>query len=509
MLRWAVALSFLAAGSWKLQRLPFTLTTGETAKKALPATAPGGIAVFDYDGDGKLDLFFPNGGALPAGKKESNRLLRNLGGLKFEDATLRAGIAGTGYDFGAAVGDYNGDGYPDLLVCGLTRVTLYRNRGDGTFTDETAASGLNNQGRWSVGAVWLDIDNDGDLDLFVVNYVRWDPATEQQCLVNGKPDFCHPRHYEPQPNALFRNEGDGTFTDISASSGIAGHRGKGMAVAAADFDGDGLTDLFVTNDRMFAFFFQNLGGGRFKESAFDWGVAVPQNGNPVSGMGVDAQDFDNDGRPDLVYTALRDETFPLYRNTGKGFEEVTGASRLGVLTRSMAGWGVVFADLDNDGWKDIVCARSDALSSSGGKGASAKEPPAWFRNQGNGRFAPGEGWESLEPAMYRGIAAVDLDEDGCLDVVLTALNADARVLRNPCLSGRHWLKVDVRRPGTRVRVGGQWRQVTTAAGYASSYAGPLHFGLGSKTITEVEVLWPDGRKETLTTQADRTIRIEP
>jgi hypothetical protein len=505
----AALVALASTSSWTIHRLPFLLVNGETSKKHLPATTPGGIAVFDYDGDGKLDLFFPNGGALPAGKKAPNRLLHNLGGMKFEDVTARAGVGGTDFDIGAAVGDYDNDGRPDLLVCGLHGLVLYRNQGNGSFVDVTQRAGLDNHGGWSVGAVWFDMDNDGDLDLFVVNYVRWDPASERECLVNGKPDFCHPRFYDAQPNALFRNNGDGTFTDVSEASGVAAHLGKGMAVAAADFDGDGLIDLFVTNDRMFAFLFRNLGGGRFKECAFDWGVAVPRDGNPVSGMGVDAQDYDNDGRPDLAYTALRDETFPLYRNRGTDFDEVTGASRLGVLARAMSGWGIAFADLDNDGWKDIAVARSDALSPTGGRGAAAKEPPAWFRNLGDGKFAAGAGWASFEPAMYRGLVAADLDDDGCLDIVLTALNADARVLRNPCDSGANWLKVDVRRPGARVRVGRQWRQMTTAVGYGSSYAGPLHFGLGAAASAEVEVFWPDGRKTKVATPARRTIAVEP
>ena len=509
MMRLAALVALVAANSWTVHRLPFTLATGETARKYLPATTPGGVAVFDYDGDGKLDLFFPNGGALPAGRKAPNRMLRNLGGMHFEDVTTATGLAGTDYDIAAAVGDFDRDGHPDLLVCGLHSLKLYRNRGDGTFEDVTRRAGLDNHGRWAVGAVWFDMDGDGDLDLFVVNYVRWDAGAERVCLVNGKPDFCHPRFYEPQPDALFRNNGDGTFTDVSESSGIAAHKGKGMAVAAADFDGDGRIDLFVTNDRQFAFFFRNLGGGRFEECAFDRGLAVPQEGNPVSGMGIDAQDFDNDGRPDIVYTALRDETFPLYRNRGSEFDEVTASSRLATLSRSMSGWGTVLADLDNDGWKDIVVARSDALSATGGRGAAAMEPPSWFRNLRDGKFAAGEGWAALEPAMYRGVVAADLDDDGCLDIVLTALNAPARILRNPCDPAANWLKVDVRDPGARVRVGNQWRHVTTAVGYASSYAGPLHFGLGTATTAEVEVFWPDGRTTKMETSSRRTIALKP
>jgi enediyne biosynthesis protein E4 len=502
-------LALLAAAAWVVQPLSFKMVTGETQRKPLPATMPGGLAVFDFDGDGRLDLFFANGGTLPKGSKAPNVLLRNLGGWKFEDVTRRAGLSGRHYDIGVAAGDYDNDGRIDLLVAGLEGITLYRNQGDGTFVDVTARSGLDSHGRWAVGAVWFDMDNDGDLDLFVVHYVRWDPAHERVCLVNGKPDFCHPRYYDPLPNALYRNNGDGTFTDVSVASGIAAHAGKGMAAAAADFDGDGLADLFVTNDRMFAYFFRNKGGGRFEECAFDKNVAVPQDGNPVSGMGVDAQDWDNDGRPDLVYTALRDETFPLYRATMNGFEEAGPMTRMSTLTRSMSGWGVAFADLDNDGWKDIAAARSDALSAAGGRGAAAMEPPAWFHNEGNGRFSLGTGWETVEPAMYRGVVAADLDDDGCLDLVLTALNAPARILRNPCSTGRAWLKVDVRGAGARVRAGQQWRHVSTAVGYASSYAGPLHFGLGNETTVDVEVQWPDGRRKKLTTPARCTITVEP
>lgn len=502
-----------AASTWSIQPLSFVLHNGETARKYYPASVPGGFAVFDYDNDGNLDLFFANGGELPSGSKtlpeHRNLLLRNKGSLQFEDVTGKAGVHGAEYSFGASVADYNGDGLSDLLVVGLRGVTLYRNKGNGSFSDETAASGLDNQGRWSVAVAWADIDNDRDPDLFIVNYVAWKAENDRECLVSGKPDFCHPRFYPPTANTLFRNNGDGTFTDISEASGIAKHKGKGMSVAVADFDSDGLADIYVTNDRSFAFFFHNRGAGKFEEAAFEFGIAAPEDGKPVSGMGIAAEDFDNDGRIDIVYTALRDETFPLYRNTGKQFTEVTSSSRLSALTRSMSGWGIALADLDNDGWKDIAVARSDALSATGGRGSAAMEPPSWVRNLGNGTFAAGSGWDTMPRGMYRGLVAADMDNDGCVDVVTTALNTAAQIIRNPCQDGHSWLKVDVRILGARVRIGTQWKHVQSSTGYASSYSGPLHFGLGSAKDVSVEVMYPYGEKKTIKTDVNRTIRVAP
>jgi enediyne biosynthesis protein E4 len=451
----SAALVLAVPNAWKVSTLPARLHNSEGTRKHLPATMPGGIAVFDFDGDGQLDIFMPDGGDLPSGNKtlpaHGDRLFRNRGGMQFQDVTARSGLSGKYFAFGASVADYDNDGRADLLVSHLHGVTLYRNTGGGVFEDVTKRAGIDNQGRWSVGAAWFDYDADGDMDLYVTNYVRWDASIEPECRTAGRIDFCHPRYYAPQPGALFRNNGDGTFHDVSAASGIANHPGKGMGVVVADFDADRRPDLFVTNDKMPAFLFRNVDGARFEEIAFEAGIAVPGDGKTVSGMGADVQDLDGNGRPELIYTALRDETFPLYKATGSGFDDISAISRMGPNSRPYAGWGIAFADLDNDGRLDIVAATSDALS---GKVDSTRAGPVvWFRNAGGARFDHAA--ILAEPAMYRGLVAADLDRDGCVDLVVTALDASPKILRNPCTysQGRHAPR--------------QWLG-STAVGYASS-----------------------------------------
>jgi hypothetical protein len=328
---------------------------------------------------------------------------------------------------GAAAGDYDGDGKVDLVVLGVGFIHLYRNLGSGKF----AYSDLPNGGRWAYTAVWADLDRDGDLDLFVVNYVKWTAVTDRQCVVEGKPDYCHPRYYGASANQLFENLGGGKLKDVSAESGIGALEGKGMGVAVGDFDGNGLADLFVTNDRVLNFLFLNRGKLKFEEKAFDWGVAVPADGKSPSAMGTVAFDYNRDGKLDLVYTALREETFPLYRNNGKEMVEAGIETGLARATRTMAGWGIAAIDFNRDGWLDLIAARSDALSVTGGKGAQAKEPLGLFWNRGGTKFEAGTELKT-EPRMYRWLAVLDVNGDGCEDVVVTALDAPALWIESVC-----------------------------------------------------------------------------
>jgi len=307
----------------------------------------GGVAVFDYDNDGNLDIFFTNGADITTLKKDSpkysNHLFHNNGDGTFTDVTEKAGLVGTGYDVGVAIGDYDNDGYEDIFVSGVYRNTLYHNNGDGTFTDVTEKAGLARLDKeygplWSVGAAWVDVNNDGLLDLFVLNYMSWNVNKEPSCPIGGKPEYCHPKFYKELPNQLFLNIGNGKFVDVSAESGIRAHPGKGMGMGVADYDGDGLPDIFVSNDKLPNFLFHNKGNARFEEVAFEAGVALPEEGNLISGMGVDFRDFNNDGWPDISVVALDTETFPLYLNNGKGgFEEITAKSRMALLSSPMAG----------------------------------------------------------------------------------------------------------------------------------------------------------------------------
>jgi len=341
----------------------FVLENSPTPQKRLIETMPGGVAIFDFNGDGRPDIFFTNGAAVPSLEKDSpkysNRLYRNDGGMKFTDVTADAQVAGAGYSTGAAAADYDNDGNVDLFVTGVNRNFLYRNLGNGKFEDVTEKAGIRNTD-WAVAAGWFDYDNDGKLDLFIVHYARW-PTEDRYCgdAARGIRIYCHPKYFQALPSTLYHNRGDGTFEEVSQASGIGKYPGRGMSVAFADYDGDGFLDAFVTNDNMPNFLFHNRGNGTFEEVALLAGVALPDQGHAVASMGTDFRDYNNDGQPDIAVTALAGETFPLYRNLGKGgFLDAGYASKLAPLTIHHSGWGVGLFDFNNDGWKDLFTANS-------------------------------------------------------------------------------------------------------------------------------------------------------
>jgi hypothetical protein len=514
--------------------IPFTLESCETPQRHAPETMAGGVAVFDYNNDGNLDIFFTNGADIRTLKKSdakySNRLFAGDGKGHFTDVTEKAGLAGTGYDTGVAVADYDNDGCKDIFVGGVHRVTLYRNNCDGTFTDVTEKAGLSNKPDpeygplWSVGAAWVDVNNDGLLDLFIVNYLSWNIDTEPPCDYNGRREYCHPKFYKKLPNQLYLNNGNGTFRDASKESGIRAHPGKGMGVAAADFDLTGRMDLFVANDKVYNSLFRSLGGGKFDEVAFAANVALRENAEFISGMGVDARDLDNDGYPDIALVALDDESFPVFQNTGKGdFVDVTASSRVASLSLSMAGYSPTIFDFDNDGWKDIFVSRGHVQSLEAAPRITVAQHNSVFRNLGGMKFAAlteEAGLAETAPSRHRGSAVGDFNGDGRLDVVVSAISAPAEIWLNQSPSGNHWIELALEGTksnrdgiGARIKVttksGAQYNHGTSACGYASSSAGPVHFGLGAeKTAQLVEILWPSGVLQQLKdVAADRIVHV--
>jgi len=503
--------------------LDFVLENSPTAEKHLIETMPGGIAVFDYDGDGLPDIFFSNGASVPSLEKNApkfhNRLFRNLGGMKFKDVTVEAGLAGVGYSIGAAAADYDNDGHVDLFVAGVHSNHLYRNLGNGKFTDVTAKSGIGSA-EWSITGGWFDYDNDGLLDLFVVNYVKWSPEIAPFCgdPVRKLRAYCHPRFFDGLANRLYHNRGDGTFEDVSEKSGIASHIGKGMSVAFADYDGDGLTDIVVTNDKLPNFLFHNLGSGKFAEVALETGAALPDSGRNISGMGVDFRDYDNDGLPDIVFTALAGETFPLFRNHGGGeFRDWTYRSRIGPLTNQLSGWSIGLFDFNNDGWKDLFTANghvNDTVETF--EAAKYKLANSIFANAGDGTFrdvSNGAGADFAQPRSHRGAAFADFNRDGKIDVVVGALGEPAELWQNASPDNNAWLILKLHGTrsnrdgiGARVRIGNQVNQMTSIVGYASSSHFGVHFGLGAaKQVDRIEIRWPSGIQQVL--RAVRTNQV--
>jgi enediyne biosynthesis protein E4 len=503
----------------------FALANAPTPDKRLIETMPGGLAAFDYNSDGRIDLYFTNGASGEGFDKTAprfwNRLFRNDGDWRFTDVTESAGLAGATYAIGAASADFDNDGDQDIFVAGLGRNQLFRNDGAGHFIDVAEASGIGPT-VWSVAGAWLDYDRDGRLDLFVVNYVQWRPGPQRFCgdRTRDLRVYCHPKYFDGLPNTLYRNKGDGTFEDVTRPSGLGAVIGKGMSAVTLDIEADGWPDLYVTNDSLPSVLLRNTGKRTFEDIGLLAGVALPGHGRPVSAMGVDAADYDGDGRPDLAVTALAGETFPLYRNEGGGaFRDAGVSSGLGALTVRRSGWGIVFGDFDNDGEVDLFTANShvnDRIEQF--EASTYLEPNRVYRNTGKGRFAdvsPTAGDAFQQPAAHRGAVAADFDGDGRLDVATTALGSLAVLWRN-VTKPRHWLQVALigtRNPrdgiGATVRVGGRIAYISTATSYASSKPPIAHFGLGDATSPpEIEVTWPDGTRQTVKAEViDRVIAI--
>jgi len=453
----------------------FTLRHAPTERKRMIETMAGGLAVFDFDGDGLQDIYFTNGAAGESMRKESqeysNRLFRNLGGMRFEDVTEAAGVEGHGYSMGAAAADFDNDGDVDLFVAGVFRNTLFRNLGNGAFEEITGQSGISS-GEWAVAAGWFHYDDDGRADLFVVNYADWTPGFDRYCgdRDRGLRVYCHPKYLTPIANRLYRNLGSGKFEAIGERVGLSEFEGRGMSATFADFDANGRMDVFVTNDNLPNFLFLNQDDGGFIEDALLAGAALLDHGRPVASMGVDVGDFDNDGVSDLSVTALSNETFPLFRGGSDGsFRDATVASGLAKASRAYAGWGNVFADFDNDGRLDLFTANSHVNDL-----VEDFEPFVYrqsntvFQNLG-GRF--GEAMEVGAAGTYRGAAVADFDADGLLDVVVSALGESAQLFQNVSETPHAWLSLRLVGErsgrdalGARVRVDGQTCWVKSAAG---------------------------------------------
>jgi len=513
----------------------FVLTNGTISSKPIVDSVLGGVAVLDYDGDGFLDIFFTNGATLPdmakQGPEFSNRLYRNKHDGTFEDVTAAAGVTGEGYSMGVAVGDYDNDGFPDIFVAGVNRNILYHNNGHGGFTDVTAKAGLEGldgagKKKWSVGGAWFDYDNDGLLDLFVSNYLDWSFENNILC---GEPDkrlSCSPARYSGLPNTLYHNNGDGTFSDVSAAMGIRSFIGKGMGVAVADFDGDGFTDVFVANDNERNFLFHNDAGRGFSEMGVLAGTAFTEDGVPASSMGVDFRDLDGDGKPDLIVTALEGETFTVRKNIGAGlFSDTTYQSGIGLASNVMSGWSVGAFDFDNDGYKDLFFTNSHASENVDKYSfRHYRQHNAVFRNRRDGTFlnvSAAAGLASEPARAHRGGAFGDLNNDGGVDVVTSSIGSMAEIWFNTTPSRGHWILIEtIGRKSNRDGIGTtlkvtaasgrvQYNHVTTSVGYLSSSDRRVHFGLGDDAVIEkLELRWPSGRIQTLKNLAvDRVLKV--
>jgi hypothetical protein len=493
--------------------ITFAHTSGGSGKRYIVETVTAGLATFDYDGDGRIDIYFLNGRPLPGAKTDiqpKNALYRNLGGFRFEDATAKAGVGDAGYGMGVAVADYDSDGYPDIYVSNFSPNVLYHNNGDGTFADVTEQAGVARGDRVGAGVCFLDFDGDGQLDLFAANYIKFSydrPATR---YYGGYLRYPGPQEFEPERDNLFRNNGDGTFADVSVDSGVAAVPGTGMGVVAYDYDNDGDTDVFVVNDLGAKFLFRNNGHGKFEEVGLAAGVAYNFEAAATGSMGVDCGDYNHDGWLDFYVTTYQGELPTLYKNLGNGsFEDVTVQANAGVRTLPYINWGCGLVDFDNDGHKDLFVANGHIEESIDKIDSTTAYAPGntLLRNTGDGRFVDvtktgGDGM--LIRASARGAAFDDLDNDGRVDVVVLNSNAPATVLRNETPGGNHWIQLQLRGvktnrdgvgAGMRVTAGDlvQIDEMHSGRGYQSHFGSRLHFGLGKRDrVDRIEIRWIGG-----------------
>jgi enediyne biosynthesis protein E4 len=477
-----------------------------SARRYLPESMGPGVAVFDYDNDGWMDLYFVNSG--PADffsptKPLRNALYHNNHDGTFTDVTQKAGVAGRDFGIGVTAADYDGDGWTDLLVTTYGRLILYHNNHNGTFTDVTNKSGLGEPGLFT-SAVFFDYDNNGTQDLYVAHFAKYNKGLERDCSTNGIAHYCYPKSYDPWPSRLFRNNGNGTFTDVSQPSGIGKYPGKSFGVVATDINNDGLLDLFVANDSVQNFLFLNKGNGRFEEIALAAGVAYSPEGAARSGMGVDAVDFDQDGYQDLFVANISREKFSLYRNQhDTSFDDVAGPTGIAMATILDTGWGARFFDYDLDGWPDIIMANGhpDDLIESISSSLHYKEPLLLFHNTGKGfeevSRLGGAAFQERYPA--RGLAVGDLDNDGRLDVIVANNGEPPVVLHNTLLTTNHWIGLALTGPLVGANItwsaGGAEHGLFHRGGgsYLSSSDPRDVLGLGKAAFADwVQVKWPGG-----------------
>jgi hypothetical protein len=511
-----------------LKGVDFILRNSPTSRKYLIETMPGGVALLDYNNDGLLDIFLVNAGHVRDPMRSPfsfdrhdpaywNRLYRQNKDGSFTDVTEQAGLANAGdtnYGMGVAVGDYDNDGFSDIYVTNYGKNILYHNNGDGTFTDVTAKAGVA-AGGWSASAGFLDYDNDGKLDLFVTRYLDWSVEKSKTCG-SEKSTYCPPGEFSATTNILYHNRGDGTFEDVSVPSGIAAKKGHGLGVAFADYDGDGFTDIFVANDVTEQFLFRNNGNGTFTECGLDSGAALTADGKMLSGMGVVFQDYDNDGLPDLLITQLPHRPYVVFHNDGRGsFSAQELETGFGALSGKYSGWGVGLEDIDNDGWKDAFAVQGHVFDNVEMYDSSLRyrEPPLLALNN-KGHFEKADPGSDV-PVAGRGAAFGDLNNDGWMDVVTTSLGERPQLYSNR--GGKlHWLTITLRGKrsnrdgyGSRVQVNGQVRFATATGSYLASNDKRLHFGLGSAETANIEIKWPSGIHQALrSVKADQFLVIE-